>query len=195
MLDPECFEYHPAFLEQQEADACLLRLWNELQWAQREVTVFNRRVLQPRLIAWYGDPGTSYSYSGITLDPLPWHTALLDLRLRLEHLSGRKLNAVLANAYRDERDSMGWHSDNEPELGSEPFIASVSLGCERRLLVRRRPSHGRRPGASTALLLGHGSALFMQGPSQRDYQHSVPKSARAMGLRINLTFRRIVGTE
>ena len=191
MLDPECFEYRREFLPRTEADRLLESLWRAISWSQQEIMLFNRRVLQPRLTAWYGDPGASYSYSGIALDPLPWLPRLSELRSRLERDSGRRFNAVLANAYRDGRDSMGWHSDDEPELGPAPFIASVSLGAERRLLIRRRPGRGRRPGPSMPLILEHGSVLFMKGPSQRLYQHSLPKTARASALRINLTFRLI----
>lgn len=189
MLDPECFEYQGEFLPRAQADGLLESLWRELRWSQQEITVFNRRVLQPRLIAWYGDSGASYSYSHITLEPLPWIPRLLEVRSRLERASGRRFNAVLANAYRNGLDSMGWHSDDEPELGPDPFIASVSLGAERRLLIRRRAKRGGRAGASTPLLLEHGSVLYMKGSSQRLYQHALPKTARVSALRINLTFR------
>lgn len=189
MLDPDCFEYRPNFLAERQADRWLQRLWGELKWRRQEITLFGRRIMQPRLIAWYGDPDAVYAYSGLTLQPLPWHPLLLELKDRLEAATGGRFNSTLANAYRDGRDSMGWHSDDEKELGSAPLIASVSLGEERRFLVRpkHRPA-GTRP-ASQGMTLGHGSLLLMRGDSQRLYQHSLPRTRRPIGLRINLTYR------
>lgn len=186
MLDPDCFEYYPGIIPAAEADEILASLLQELDWRQQEILMFGRRVLQPRLTAWYGDPEARYSYSGLQLEPLAWHPLLEDLRLRLESFTGARFNSVLANAYRNGRDSMGWHSDDERELGHEPLIASLSFGEERRFLVREK---GRR---SQAMVLQHGSLLVMKGQSQRRYQHSLPKSRRAAGTRINLTYRMIL---
>lgn len=189
------FEYRDALLAPDEADACLRQLWRELAWEQREITLFGRRVLQPRLIAWYGDQDASYAYSGLELEPRPWHPLLRTLKGKVEEASGSRFNSVLANAYRDGNDSMGWHSDDEPELGRCPVIASVSLGAERTFLLRRTASL-RQPGEkSRKLLLAHGSLLVMRGNSQDHYQHSVPKTRSETGLRINLTFRLVRGQE
>ena len=183
---PGGFDYHPGFLSEGDADRLLRCLWPELDWSQQDIVLFGRRVQQPRLSAWYGDAGARYRYSGLSLEPLPWHPALHRLRCTLESRLGRPFNSVLANAYRDGRDSMGWHADDEPELGSEPVIASVSLGACRRFLVRcvrtREPAEFR---------LEHGSLLVMSGSSQADFRHALPKTSRPCGLRINLTFRRI----
>ncbi len=184
-LNPDCFEYHPSFLHCHEADGFLQTLWNELNWTQREIRMFGRRILQPRLIAWHGDPAAVYEYSGLTLSPEPWHPALSMLRDRVVAFTGRPANAVLANAYRDGNDSMGWHSDDERELGDRPFVSSLSLGAERRLLLREK---GRK---SSGITLEHGSLLVMKGDSQQLYQHALPKTRRTVGLRINLTFREI----
>ena len=189
------FEYREAFLAPGEADACLQRLWQELDWEQREITLFGRCVLQPRLVAWYGDRDAHYAYSGLRLEPRPWHPLLLALKGRVEGASGSRFNSVLANAYRDGNDSMGWHSDDEPELGTRPQIASLSLGVERTLLLRRAAAL-RKPGEkSRKLLLAHGSLLLMRGNSQEQFQHSVPKTRSVTGLRINLTYRMVRGQE
>jgi alkylated DNA repair dioxygenase AlkB len=180
------FSYTAGFLGNDEAQSLLKTLWQELSWEQYEIRLFGRRVLQPRLTTWCSDPGVSYRYSGLTLDPRQWHPLLGLLRDKLQTTLNCRLNSVLANAYRDGADSMGWHSDDEPELGQKPLIASVSLGAERRFLVR--PKGG---GVSERVILGHGSLLLMTGDSQANWQHSIPKTKRNVGLRINLTFRQI----
>jgi alkylated DNA repair dioxygenase AlkB len=202
--NPEFFDYIPRFLDEEEGGDLLVRLWRELDWSQREVTLYGRRAMQPRLVAWYGDREALYSYSGLTLQPLPWHPLLLDLRRRIEAATGHPFNAVLANAYRDGRDSMGWHADNEKELGPRPVIASLSLGAPRRLVLRpARRQVGARAGAragvktgveagSFAITLEHGSLLLMKAGCQQRYQHALPRTRRATGLRINLTYRWIV---
>jgi len=189
VLDPACFDYRPAFLPATVADAWLRQLWRELSWTQQEIQLFGRRVMQPRLVAWYGDPGAVYAYSGLALSPLPWHPVLRELKIMLEAGAGGRFNAVLANAYRDGRDSMGWHSDDEPELGPEPLIASVSLGAERRFLVRPRSRPAGGGSRSQGIALGHGSLLLMRGESQRRYRHALPRTRKPTGLRINLTYR------
>ena len=188
-LDPELFEYLPDFLSAGEADAALATLWRELDWSQREITLFGRRVMQPRLVAWYGDAGAVYRYSGLQWTPLPWHPVLSDLKTRLERAGRCRFNAVLANAYRDGRDSMGWHSDDEKELGDEPVIGSLSLGATRRFLLRPRRRNTALPGSTIALPLDHGSLLLMRGLSQQRFQHALPRTRRPVGLRINLTYR------
>ena len=190
-FDCACVEYHPDFLDAVEAGACLQRLWRNLAWEQREITLFGRRVLQPRLTAWYGDEQAVYSYSGLRLHPRPWHELLVGLKTRIERFTAAQFNSVLANAYRDGADSMGWHSDDEPELGEQPVIASLSLGAARRFLLRenrRLPDHRRK---SLGLMLEHGSLLLMKAECQRGFQHSVPRTRRPTGLRINLTYRLI----
>ena len=181
----ECLEYHPGFLQKQLADRYLQQLWDELEWMQKKIVIFGRRRLQPRLIAWYGDSSATYGYSGLSLTPLSWHPELLEIRRQLEEFTSAGFNSVLANAYRDGNDSMGWHRDDESELGPIPLIASVSLGEERRFLVRE---NGKR---SSGITLGHGSLLIMKGSFQRRFSHSLPKTRRNIGLRINLTYRRV----
>jgi alkylated DNA repair dioxygenase AlkB len=140
-----------------------------------------------------GDPGTTYMYSRTRFEPRAWAPSLLPLRARLEQFCGAPFNSVLANLYRDGSDSMGWHSDDEPELGAQPVIASLSLGAARRFRLRRRLPRGTRPTPVDTLdvPLAHGSQLCMAGETQRLYQHDVPKSAKVSAARINLTFRYI----
>jgi len=181
------FQYIGNFLDSVQAFHLLRKLYAELDWQQQEIRLFGRRLLQPRLSCWYGDEDAQYCYSGLRLNPLPWHPELCRLRHMLQETLQFQFNSVLANAYRDGRDSMGWHADNEKELGEEPLIASLSLGASRRFLLRTRKGNETR-----CLQLEHGSLLLMRGKSQKDYRHAVPKTRKAVGLRINLTFRRII---
>jgi alkylated DNA repair dioxygenase AlkB len=162
------------------------RLWRDLPWRHQEIILFGRPVLQPRLMDWYADPGVTYRYSGLTLAPNAWPAVLSELRGRLEAHCGASFNSVLCNAYRDGQDSMGWHADDEPELGPEPLIASLNLGATRRFRIRSKGG-----GKSVGVDLESGSLLIMSGRSQADYQHAVPKTRRTVGLRINLTFRKV----
>lgn len=177
----------PQALEAAEADALFVALRAGVDWQQEEVLIFGRRHRVPRLVAWHGDPGASYAYSGTTHEPAPWSAELLDLRRRVEQLTCHRYNSVLLNLYRDGNDGMGWHADDEPELGADPVIASVSLGATRRFRLR----HRRRRDCIATLELGHGSVLLMAGSTQHHYVHAVPKTARAVDERINLTFRQV----
>lgn len=181
------FQYIEKCLEKERAFSLLQKFRAELSWQQQEIRLFGRKIPQPRLSCWYGDQDADYAYSGLRLQPLPWHPDLLVLRHLLQETLQYPFNSVLANAYRDGRDSMGWHADDEKELGAEPLIASLSLGAPRRFLLRSRK------GSETASLpLEHGSLLLMRGKSQKNYKHSIPKTAKPTGLRINLTFRHVL---
>ncbi len=170
-----------------EADALLGDLLVAIPWENHRIRIFGREVDSPRLSCWIGDPGTSYVYSGTRFDPHPWPVPLAGLRTRVELACGAQFNSVLANLYRDGRDSMGWHSDDEPELGEQPVIASLSLGEARRFLFRAREGDRR----TRELRLAHGSLLRMAGDTQRRYRHALPRMARVTMPRINLTFRQI----
>ena len=178
--------FAPAFLPAAEATALLAHLTAEAAWEQRTIRLFGREFPQPRLTAWYGDPAARYTYSGLTWEPRPWLPALADLRQRLEAATRTRYNSVLLNLYRDGRDSMGWHADDEPELGSAPAIASLSLGAVRRFRLRPRAALVHPP---FGIDLPHGSLLLMRGPTQEHWQHALPKTARPVGPRLNLTFR------
>lgn len=175
-------------LSETAAQEALADLLSATPWEAKEVVVWGKRHLQPRLVAWYGDPGTSYTYSGSSLEPLPWTPRLLDLRRTVQDIAGTTFNSVLLNLYRDERDGMGWHSDNEPELGPEPVIASLSLGEQRAFQMKHKT---RQDVAPVTLQLPHGSLLVMQGPTQRFWKHALRKETGRCGPRVNLTFRTI----
>ncbi|WP_448570666.1 alpha-ketoglutarate-dependent dioxygenase AlkB family protein [Trichothermofontia sp.] len=167
------------------ADRAFNCLLAKTPWRQESITLFGKRYQQPRLIAWYGDTGKTYRYSGLLLHPLPWTETLISLKTQVEALAAAPFNSVLLNYYRDGQDSMGWHSDDEPELGVNPVIASLSLGASRRFCLRHRS----RSDAKVKLWLSHGSLLIMAGATQHYWQHAVPKTAKAIGPRLNLTFR------
>ena len=176
----------PTFLPPAEAAALLTQLTAEVAWEQRSIRIFGQEIPQPRLTAWYGDPEARYTYSGLRWEPRPWLPALQALRQRVAAATNGPYNSVLLNLYRDGRDSMGWHADDEPELGSAPAIASLSLGATRRFRLRPVAGLAHPP---LALDLPSGSLLLMRGPTQQHWQHALPKPARPIGPRLNLTFR------
>ena len=178
----------PAWLVAGEADALLAGLLAGIPWAVHRIRLFGRMVDSPRLSCWIGDRGVAYTYSGTRFQPLPWPAALLVLRGRLRDEWGVDFNSVLANLYRDGRDRMGWHRDNERALGARPMIASLSLGAPRRFVLKRRAD----AAIKLALALPHGSLLLMAGDTQANYLHALPATTKPLATRINLTFRRIV---
>lgn len=180
-------DHDPAWLPPAEADDVLAALRDELAWEQREIVLFGRRILQPRLIAWAGDLG--YRYSGQTLEPRAFTPAAARLLARVRAETGAPFNHVLVNRYRSGEDSMGLHADDEPELGPDPLVAIVSLGAARRLVVKPRR---RRDRQRHDLELGHGALLVMGGTVQRHYVHGVPRWPGAAGERISLTFRTLL---
>jgi alkylated DNA repair dioxygenase AlkB len=181
------------FLLPADADRALAELLAAVPWTQGEITIAGKRHKEPRLTAWYGDPDARYTYTGRPLEPLPWTPLLLELRARVEAAAGARFNSVLLNFYRDGRDSMGLHADDERELGPDPVIASLSLGAPRRFVLRPRRDRG-VDAEPVELDVGHGSLLVMAGATQRAWKHGVPKRAASVGARVNLTFRRIVPT-
>lgn len=178
--------YFAGFLDPAQADRLLACLLHEIDWQSGRVRLFGREYPIPRLQAFQGDTGVHYRYSGQRLAATPWHPALLALKQQLEQLCQQPFNALLLNLYRDGEDAMGWHADNEPELGHCPLIASVSLGARRRFRLRHNRSR-----ISHALELEHGSLLLMGGPTQHHWQHCLPRTRRCQQPRINLTFRLI----
>jgi alkylated DNA repair dioxygenase AlkB len=179
--------FAPAWLAAAAADALFADLKAAPGWEVHRIRMFGREVDSPRLSRWIGDPEAVYTYSRTRFVPQPWPPVLDALRARLETDFAAGFNSVLANRYRDGRDRMGWHSDDEPELGPRPFIASLSLGATRRFALKPRGEGGR-----LALDLPHGSLLLMAGDTQRRYRHALPGTARPVGERINLTFRRVL---
>jgi alkylated DNA repair dioxygenase AlkB len=180
-------DHDPGWLSPEEADMMLAALRDEMAWEQREIVLFGRRILQPRLIAWAGELG--YRYSGQTLEPRAFTPTLRALLPRVSMRSGVAFNHVLANRYRSGDDSMGLHADDEPELGPDPVVAIVSLGATRRLVIKPRRRQDRERHDRE---LGHGALLVMGGTCQRHYVHGLPRQAGAEGERISLTFRRLL---
>ncbi|MGI9416296.1 MAG: alpha-ketoglutarate-dependent dioxygenase AlkB family protein [Geminicoccaceae bacterium] len=169
-----------------EADRVFSDLLENVDWRQEQVSLFGRSMPVPRLTAWYG--GHGYGYSGIRHEPAKPTMVIRAMQTTVETLAGRRFNSVLLNLYRDGRDSMGWHSDDEAVLGPEPEIASLSLGAVRRFHLKHRTL-----GERVALDLDHGSCLIMKGRCQACWRHQLPKTRRKTGARINLTFRTIIG--
>ena len=171
-----------------EAAPLFEALLRDVPWEVHRIRMLDREVASPRLSCWIGDADAAYRYSGSLFQPRPWLPALAGLRDRLQRELGHSFNSVLANRYRDGRDAMGWHGDDEPELGPRPLIASLSLGATRRFLLK----HRRDAGARLALELEPGSLLLMGGETQRCWKHALPRTARPVGERINLTFRHVL---
>jgi alkylated DNA repair dioxygenase AlkB len=174
---------HLDVLDVARATATMNILLNTIPWEQRSVRLFGKSVPQPRLVAWFGDDG-SYTYSGLRLGPHPWPSSVQELRRLCEGVAGTRFNSGLANLYRDGKDTVAWHADDEPELGDRPTIASLSLGAARRFDLRHRET-----GETVRTVLPAGSILVMSGESQRAWIHQVPRMAKVSEPRINLTFR------
>ena len=177
--------YYPHFFDKKEADAIFDQLITEIPWQQDEIRVFGKVHPQPRLTALFGNEGKSYSYSNIKMQPLPWNPLLQKIKSSVENIFETNFTTVLLNLYRDGKDSNGWHSDNEKELGTNPIIASVSFGAERIFQLK----HNTISNLKQNILLEHGSLLLMKGTTQHFWKHQIPKTSKIIGSRINLTFR------
>ncbi|MGB1271833.1 MAG: alpha-ketoglutarate-dependent dioxygenase AlkB family protein [Endozoicomonas sp.] len=180
--------FWPSIASESACRAWFTRLLSDTPWQQDSILLFGQTHPLPRLQAWFGDAGTDYHYSGLTLSPRPWTPALDEIRQRVEQTIHHPFNSVLLNLYRTGNDSNGWHSDDEPELGNQPVIASFSLGATRRF----RMKHKTNPRMKTQSIdLPQGSLLLMKGDTQKYWSHCLAKTARIVGPRINLTFRTI----
>ena len=175
-------EYFPAL----KADAYLQKL-GKIRWKQNQIVVFGKKHLEPRETAWYGDNGISYTYSGLTHTARPWIPILTEIRDGITDTIHTSFNSVLLNRYRDGQDGVGWHADDELELGNQPVIGSVSLGQTRCFQIRRKQT-SREP---ISLNLHHGDLVVMSGETQKFWEHQIPKTTQQVGERINLTFRKI----
>ncbi|WP_291787090.1 alpha-ketoglutarate-dependent dioxygenase AlkB [Cecembia sp.] len=180
--------YYPSFFSVELCDDFYEKLVNKIQWKQEPIWMFGKKVMQPRLTALYGNPSVAYGYSGIKMQPYPWTDFLLQIKEAIEQVADTDFTHVLLNYYRDGKDSMGWHRDNEPELGKNPVIGSVSFGYPRRFQFRLYNDKSKKK----ELLLEHGSFLLMRGETQHYWEHQIPKSQKVQGARINLTFRKIL---
>lgn len=191
---------YPQLFSAKESERFLDDLKQEVDWKCERITMFGRSLPVPRLTAWFGDPGMRYTYSGISMEPTAWTPTLRRIKARIEEVSTSRFNSVLLNYYRHGRDSVSWHSDDEPEFGRDPVIGSVSFGSVRPFQLQRRTTD-RAHSASTrepagnrlTLDLPNGSYLEMGAGMQRNWVHRLPKRPRLTEERINLTFRTILG--
>ena len=190
---PGCFCWlYEGFFNELDSYRLHKTIFLETDWRQESVSMYGKRVNIPRLTAWHGDPGASYAYSGIKSEPAPWTKSLLEIKYTIEELCCGPLvfhetfNSCLLNFYRDGRDSVSWHSDDEPELGPDPVICSVSFGADRVFQFRHKTT-----GQRVDCTLTNGSVLVMGMGTQVDWQHQIPKTKKPIGTRLNLTFRHI----
>ena len=174
------------FFNRIESDQIFQALLSKIKWRQDKMKLYGKEYELPRLTAWYGDDGKSYTFSGIPMNPDAWTHTLLSVKSRIEEVTQAKFNSVLLNLYRTERDGVSWHSDDEPELGKNPMIASVSFGETRRFQLRHKLD---KSLDKVEITLTHGSLLIMKGSTQHLWQHQIPKTAKSLQERINLTFR------
>jgi alkylated DNA repair dioxygenase AlkB len=177
--------YHPEFFDKSTSDHLLKTLLETIDWHQDKIKMYGKEIPLPRLSAWYGETDKPYSYSGITLQAKPWTKELLYIKERIEGIVGVSFSSVLLNRYRDGKDYVSWHADDEKELGKNPVIGSVNFGATRRFQLRRIDDHANK----IELELQHGTFLVMRGTTQHYWQHQVPKTAAKIGERLNLTFR------
>ena len=178
-------EYYPNFFESSRANELFEKLKNEIPWQQDHIKVFGKIHPQPRLTSLFGNEGKPYSYSNIVMQPDPWNPLLMSIKNEIEVICNENFTTVLLNYYRDGRDSNGWHADNEKELGQNPVIASISFGTERYFHLQ----HNTIKEQKLKINLEHGSLLIMKGATQHFWKHQIPKTAKEIGPRINLTFR------
>jgi alkylated DNA repair dioxygenase AlkB len=183
---PPQLQYHENIFDAQSQNTLFDSLKHDIAWKQDHIKLFGKVHPTPRLVAWHGDPHCTYTYSGVVNTPLAWTPTLLTIKDRIEQLLyPAKFNCVLLNFYRDGHDKMGWHSDDEKELGPNPNIASVSFGAIRRFDFK----HKTDPSNKFSLELHSGSVLLMQGDMQHHWLHQLPAQKRILTPRINLTFR------
>lgn len=180
--------YFSNFFSKKQSDDYFEKLQIETQWKQEPIVLFGKKIMQPRLTSWYGDKNQIYGYSGIKMTPNLWTPTLLEIKKEVETLSSSSFNSALLNQYRNGQDSMGWHRDNEKELGPEPIIASVSFGETRNFFFR----HYKTKDVKICVTLSHGDVLLMRGTTQKYWQHAVFKSSNTLKPRINITFRHIL---
>jgi alkylated DNA repair dioxygenase AlkB len=174
-----------ALFDEKESNQLFIELYNNTKWRQESIKIYGKSVPIPRLTAWYGDSNQLYTYSKIAMSPEAWTPPLLEIKSKIESLSGVQFNSALLNLYRSGSDSVAWHSDDEPELGNNPIIGSVSFGGTRQFMFR----HKYKKDLKKKVNLTCGNFLIMRGTTQHFWQHQIPKTAKPVEPRINLTFR------
>ncbi len=174
------------FFSKEESDVLYEKLMKNINWLETKITVYGKEHDTPRLTAWYGDAGTKYTYSGLKMSPFHWTEDLLFIKGKVGDEANINFNSVLLNLYRSGQDSVGWHRDNEKEFGTNPVIASVSFGETRPFHLKHK---FKKDIDKVIIPLTHGSLLIMKGKTQHYWEHQIPKTAKDISPRINLTFR------
>jgi len=181
-----CVHYYPAEFNSDDCQAIFTALMRSLNWQVDQLKMFGKLITTKRKVAWVGDAGCAYTYSGVKKEPQAWTPELLRIKSKLERIAQWKFNSCLLNLYHDGSEGMGWHSDNEPELAQAAPIASLSLGAARKFSFKHKTDK-----TNASLMLENGSVLLMHAPTQTFWNHSLVKTTRPVGPRINLTFRAI----
>ena len=184
-------EYFEDFFDLDECNTIIPRLNSDINWMREKITMWGKKIITKRRIAWYGDEGRSYTYSGTTFQPSTWNQILLRIKDRVESKTSHKFNSVLLNDYKDGSVGMGWHSDDEKELGKNPIIASLSFGANRDFILKHRE---KKDIEKVKIHLKNGSLLLMLDSTQHYWKHSIPKRLKVKNSRINLTFRKIINS-
>jgi alkylated DNA repair dioxygenase AlkB len=179
------------FMDGRSADALFQALRTSVRWRQDTIRIYGKEHPLPRLQQWFGDPGLDYTWSGIHMSPEPWPELLREAKRKVEEVARVQFNTVLLNLYRSGQDTVSWHADDEKDLGPTPTIASMSLGAERDFVLRHNEPTDLD---SVTIALPHGSLLLMAGSTQSAWKHALPRRKTVAGERINLTFRRVIGT-
>lgn len=182
-----CAIYLGQVLEEAKATEFYQELLDEVAWQNDEIIIFGKRIITSRKTAWYGDQEFIYQYSKIERKALSWTATLKTVKNFVEEVTGEKFNSCLLNLYHSGAESMGWHCDNESSIVKNSTIASLSLGSVRKFSFKHKIAK-----EVVSLNLQNGSLLLMQGETQKNWLHSLPKAMKIKEPRINLTFRKMV---
>ena len=182
-------EYIENFFDFDQSQLYMKHLTNDIKWKREKIRMWGREIVTKKRIAWYADEGKSYTYSGSTFHPDQWNELLLEIKKHVEQYIKFQFNSVLLNEYPNGKVGMGWHSDDERELGIDPIIASLSFGANRDFIFKHKTD---KSFENIKIHLKSGSLLLMLGSTQHHWKHSLPKRLKVREPRINLTFRKIL---
>ena len=180
-------QYYGKVIQEMVADDYFEKLMQNIAWENDQAIILGRQITTKRKVAWYGDQGYEYTYSNVNRYALPWTVELLELRQRVQQLTGERFNSCLLNLYHTGEEGMAWHSDDETDLKKNGAIASLSFGAERKFAFKHKQSKEK-----VELYLEHGSLLVMKDTTQNHWLHRLPPTKKVSTARINLTFRTIV---
>jgi alkylated DNA repair dioxygenase AlkB len=180
--------YESDFFSEKESEMFFHELKDNSAWSQQEIKIYGKSVMQPRLVGFYGNCGVQYKYSALSLSAVGWNKSLLHIKEKIDKELNLQFNSALLNLYRDGNDSMGWHRDNEKELGIEPLIVSISFGALRKFQLREY----KNKLSKVILEPASGSLILMKGVIQENWEHCVPKTKLKVGERVNVTFRNVL---